>query len=387
IFKNVRALSNLKLRASYGTTGNQALPGYYPYLGTYSAGANIANYSGSIVSQLANGNLHWETQQTLDLGVDLGLFKNRVTGSFTYFERNSADLLFNRPLPPSVGFNGINDNIGKVSNTGVEIDLTTRNIDSKNFVWTTSFNITHVKNKIVTIPQESIAGSGFSNLKVGESLYNFYLREYAGVDATDGRPMWYIDEKDVDGKVIGKNVTKSYSAGTRYYLGSSLPEWTGGFTSSMYYKNFDLTVLTSFSVGGKLYDDDYAGLMYGNTGTSPGYNWSPDILGRWQSPSNPGDGKTPRLTTTTDDQGNLSSSRFLYDASYARIRNITLGYNFSKNLLQKISFSSARFYVDFQNPFTFFGRTGLDPEVGLDGITNNTSSAYKTLSVGVNIGF
>ncbi len=383
---NSRSLSNLKLRASYGTMGNQSLTGYFPYLGSYAAGWNIADYSGSVINQLTNGNLHWETQKSLDLGIDFGFFRDRITGSVTYFERTSADLLFLRPLPPSVGVNGINDNIGKVENKGIEIDLTTANVKSKNFTWTTTFNLTKVKNKILTLPQESIPGTGFSNLKVGESLYNFYLREYAGVDAADGRPMWYKDQTDASGKVVAKIPTKTYSEGTRYYVGNALPEWTGGFTSTMNYKNIDLTILIAYSIGGNIYDADYAGLMNGNI-AFPGYNWSTDILGRWQSPSNIGDGKTPKLTGTTDYQGNSSSTRFLYDASYARVRNITLGYNFSKDLLNKISFSSARFYVDVQNPFTFFGRKGLDPEAGIGGITSNTSSAYKTISVGVNVGF
>jgi TonB-linked SusC/RagA family outer membrane protein len=387
ILSGIRSLSELKLRASYGTTGNRSLPGYFPYLGTYSAGANIADYSGSIISALGNGSLHWETQKTLDLGVDFGLFKNRITGSFTYFERNSQDLLYYRPLPPSVGINGINDNIAKVSNKGVEIDLTTQNIVTQNFTWTTSINATHIKNKIVSLPGEQFDGPGYSNLKVGQSLNNFYIREYAGVDASDGRPMWYMDVKDANDKVTGRTVTKTWSAGTRYYKGTSLPDWTGGFTSTFSYKNIDLTVFIYGSIGGKVYDADYAGLMYSSTGIQPGYQWSVDVLNRWQSPSNPGDGRTPRLTSTTDDQGNSTSTRFLYDGSYARIRNITLGYSFPKDLLSKINFSNARFYVDFQNPFTFFGRKGLDPEEGLQGITDNTSSVYKTISVGVNIGF
>ena len=382
-----KSLSELKIRASYGTTGNRSLPGYFPYLGTYSAGANIANYSGSIINALGNGNLHWETQKTLDLGLDFGFLKNRITGSFTYFERNSQDLLYYRPLPPSVGINGINDNIAKISNKGVEIDVTTQNVVTKNFTWTTSVNATYIKNKIESLPGEQFDGPGYSNLKVGQSLNNFYVREYAGVDASDGRPMWYMDVKDANGKVTDKTVTKSYSAGTRYYEGTSLPDWTGGFTSTMSFKNIDLTVFLYGSIGGKVYDGDYAGLMYSSTGIQPGYQWSTDILNRWQSPSNPGDGRTPRLTSTTDDQGNLVSTRFLYDASYARIKNITVGYSFSKDLLSKINFSSARFFVDFQNPFTFFGRKGLDPETGLQGITDNTSSVYKTISVGVNIGF
>ena len=385
-FSNAKSLSNLKLRASYGTTGNQTLPGYFPYLGAYSAGWNIAGYSGSVISSLTNGSLHWETQKTLDLGIDFGFFKDRVTGSVTYFDRTSSDLLFLRPLPPSVGLNGINDNIAKVENKGVEIDLTTVNVNSRNFIWSTTFNLTHVKNKILTLPQASIPGTGFSNLKVGESLYNFYLRQYAGVDASDGRPMWYKDVTDANGKVLDKILTKTYSEGTRYYVGEALPDWTGGVTSSMSYKNLDLTILVAYTIGGNIYDADYGGLMNGNI-AFPGYNWSTDILGRWQSATNPGDGRTPKLTGTTDYQGNSSSTRFLYDASYVRVRNITLGYTFPKDLLNKISFSSARFYVDLQNPFTFFGRKGLDPESGIGGITSNTSSAYRTVSVGVNIGF
>lgn len=384
-FFKIPAFSELKLRASYGTMGNQSLSGYFPYLGAYETGWNIADYSGVIISSLTNGSLHWETQKSLDLGIDFGLFRDRITGSVTYFERTSADLLFDRPLPPSVGIDGINDNIGKVENKGFEVDLTTVNINSPDFRWTTTFNATTVKNKILELPQESIPGTGFSNLKVGESLYNFYLREYAGVDMADGRPMWYMDELDGDGKVTGRTITKTYSQGTRYYVGTSLPDWTGGVTSRMSYKNIDLNILIAVSVGGKIYDADYAGLMSGNT-AFPGYNWSKDILGRWQSPDKPGDGRTPILTGTTDYQSTSSSTRFLYDASYARIRNITLGYNFPKNLLRRASINSARFFVDYQNPFTFFGRKGLDPESGLSGITNNTSSTYRTLSVGLNIG-
>lgn len=381
---NVSFLSDLKLRASYGTTGNQALSGYFPYLATYSSGANIAGYSGSIIGALGNGGLTWETQKTLDLGLDFGFFKNRITGSFTYFTRTSDKLLFNRPLPPSVGLSGINDNIGKVKNYGVEIDLTTVNIRNRNFEWTTSINVTHVKNKIEQLPQAAITGSGFSNLIVGQSLYNFYLREYAGVDPTDGRPQWYQDDAANPGKRI---LTKTYSAATRYYFGTSLPDWNGGMTNTIRYKNFDLSVLAAFSIGGKIYDGDYGGLMYGTTGTTPGANWSTDVLNRWQSTTNPGDGQTPKLMSTTDYQGNSSSTRFLFDASYVRVRNITIGYRFPTSVLSKAKFTNARFYIDAQNPFTIFGRKGLDPEAGLGGITGSNSSAYRTISVGLNFDF
>lgn len=384
--KNNRIVSSLKLRASYGTSGNQALTGYFPYLGTYETGWNIADYPGSIINKLSNGNLGWETQQITDLGIDFGFLKERITGSVTYFIRNSADLLFDRPLVPSQSpVPTITANIGKVQNKGIEIDLTTVNIRNRDFTWRTTFNITQVKNEIKELPQKEIAGAGLSNLKVGESLYNIYIREYAGVDAADGRPMWYMDQTDASGKVT-KIVTKTWSAATRYYLGTTLPDWSGGMTNYFNYKGFDLTILAAFNIGGKIYDADYAGLMHSSTGVSPGSNWTTDVLGRWQSPSNPGDGRTPRLTATTDDQATSTSTRFLYDGGYIRIRNITLGYNLPQSLMERAHISNARIFVDAQNPVTIFGREGLDPEAGLTGVTSNTSSAYRTIAVGINIG-
>jgi TonB-linked SusC/RagA family outer membrane protein len=380
----IRQLSDLKLRASYGTTGNQFLSGYFPYLGGYAAGANIAGYSGSIISSATNGNLTWETNKELDLGVDFGVLKNRITGSFTYFKRVSDNLQFFRPLPPSSGLNGINDNIGKVENRGIEIELNTVNVRSKNVTWNTTINFTKVRNKILELPQASVTGSNFSNLIVGQSLNNFYIREYAGVDPADGRPTWYMDKTDAGGKTY-KDTTHTYASATRYYEGTSLPDWSGGITNTVRYKGFDLSVLVAFSIGGKIYDGDYAGLMYASTGTAPGQNWSTDILRRWQKAGDVTD--VPKLSTTTDYSANSSSTRFLFDASYARVRNITLGYKLPTSLLEKAKINNARFYVDLQNPFTFFGRKGLDPEAGLAGVTSNTSSVYRTMSVGLNFEF
>jgi hypothetical protein len=293
-------------------------------------------------------------------------------------------LLFTYPLPLSSGLAGYNANIGTVKNHGIEIDLTTVNIRNKSIEWTTTLNLSHIKNQITELPTASIAGSNFSNLIVGQPLYNFYIREWAGVDPADGRPMWNMDQTDSTGKV-SKVTTKTWSAATRYYEGTSLPDWTGGLSNTVRYKGFDLNILIAFSLGGKIYDADYAGLMYGTVGNTPGYNWSTDILNRWQKAGDITD--VPKLTTTTDYQGNSSSTRFLFDASYARVRNITLGYTIPRGISEKVKISNARFYLDMQNPFTFFGRKGLDPESGLAGVTSNTSSVYKTISAGVNVSF
>lgn len=382
--QSITAINDLKLRFSIGTLGNQDLLDYFPYLGGYATGWNIADYSGSIIGGANNGDLHWETQANLDLGIDFSILKNRISGSVTYFRKESKGLLFNRPLPPSSGLSGIDDNIGKNRNVGIEVDLSTVNVRTASFEWSTTINFTHIKNRFVELPQETIDRGNF-RWEVGQPMYSFFIREYAGVDAADGRPMWYMDV--VDGDKTIKTVTKTYSEATRYYAGSALPDWTGGVTNTVRYKGFDLSVLLAFSIGGKIYDADYAGLMHSFNGTYTGYNASVDILGRWQSPENPGDGKTPRLHATADDQGNLTSTRFLYDASYTRIRNITLGYQLPRSVTTKAKINHARFFVNWQNPFTFFGRKGLDPESGLDGITNNRSTTYRTLSVGLNLEF
>jgi TonB-linked SusC/RagA family outer membrane protein len=390
--KGVGSLSDLKLRASYGTTGNQTFTTgsgnlYFPYLGTYAAGANIAGYAGSAIQSATNGNLTWESQKNLDLGIDFGFLRNRITGSFTYFSKTSSKLLFELPLPLSSGLPPVNYNLGKISNKGIEIDLTTINIKSNSFEWTTSINLTHVKNRIEQLPQPSIAGQNLDNLIVGQPLNNFYIREYAGVDQTDGTPMWYMDKTDVNGKVT-KVVTKQWSAATRYYQGTSLPDLTGGMTNTFRYKDFDLSILIYVNIHGKIYDYNYAGLMYSSVGILPGATWSTDILNRWQSPTNRGDGKTPRLTTTQDDQSTSVSSRFLFDDTYTRVRNITFGYNLPKSALSKAKLTGVRVYVDLQNPFTFYKQKGLDPEEGgLTGLTNNGSTIYKTFSAGLNVNF
>ncbi len=391
--KGIAVLSDLKLRASYGTTGNQIFldqsnsPIYFPYLATYSAGANIAGYSGSNIANVANGKLTWESQKDLDLGIDFGLLKNRITGSFTYFSRKSDRLFFARPLPPSSGNDFVNDNIGAVTNKGFEIELTTVNIKKKKFSWTTNLNVSRIRNRITELPQQSVAGPNFSNLAVGQPLNNFYIREYAGVDQTDGTPMWYVDQTDGTGKTV-KTITKQYSKGTRYFEGSSLPDWTGGINNTLTYGNFDFSILAYISFRGKIYDADYASLMHSSVGTDPGRNWTTDIFNRWQDPVNRGDGKTPRLTTTSDDQANSTSTRFLFDNTYMRIRNITLGYHLPGAALSRTRLSSLRVYIALQNPLTFYKQKGLDPEGGgLAGVTSNTSSVYKTYSAGINMEF
>ncbi|NML22043.1 SusC/RagA family TonB-linked outer membrane protein [Pseudoflavitalea sp. G-6-1-2] len=375
--QNISWLSELKLKASYGIQGNQFLPGNFLYLGTYSAGANMGSNSGVIINTVANGDLTWEKQKQWDLGLEFGFFNNRLSGSLVYFTRTSHDLLAERPLPGSTGVNNVYDNTGEIKNSGIEIELNSVNFRSKDFEWRTSINITKLKNEI-TKPAPG------SNQRKGGSLFDWYIQEYIGVDPADGLPMWYRDDPANAGKRIS---TKNYNQATRYYIGHQLSDYTGGITNNLRYRNFDLTILASFGIGGKMYDGDYAGLLGAfNTG-SLGSNSSIDIRGRWQSPSNPGDGKTPKLTTAAIN-ATAASTRFLYNASFMRIRNITLGYRVPEQLLSKVHLSNARVFIDLQNPLTFFGGPkGTDPEAGIGAQTRfNNTTTNKVLAIGLNVG-
>lgn len=380
-------LNTLKLRASYGTSGNQNL-GYFPYLATYESGWNILGSLGSIVSTLGNDNLTWEKQEQLDLGVDFGLFSNRLTGSFTYYNRKSKDLLMARPLPISAGITSYNDNIGQVKNSGFEIDMKGLILDSKDFSWDLGFNLTLQKNEVTQLPEEQIKGFNAANnkrIQIGYSMYSWYLQEYAGVDPQDGKPMWYKDIVDTEGKVTGRETVKTYSSATRYMVGDALPYATGGINTNFNWKGISLNVITSFALGGKLLDTDKAGLMSLFSNDRTGYQASKDALKRWQKP---GDVTNVPYLAGASLNYNSSSTLWLVKGDYLRVRSITLGYDLAKiKSVKQLGLGSAKIYVSADNPFTLFGSEGLDPEQGLSGVTTNTSSSLKVLSFGLNLEF
>lgn len=380
-------VNTLKLRASYGTSGNQNL-GYFPYLSTYATGWNILGSLGSIVSTLGNNNLTWEKQEQLDLGVDFGLFSNALTGSLTYYNRRSKDLLMARPLPISAGITSYNDNIGQVKNSGFEIELKGILMNSKDFSWDIGMNLTFAKNEVTQLPLEQIKGFNTANSKrvqIGHSIYSWYLQEYAGVDPEDGKPTWYKDILDAEGEVTGKEITKTYSQATRYMVGDALPSATGGLNTNFTWKGISLNILTSFAIGGKLLDTDKAGLMSLFSNDRTGYQASVDALKRWQKP---GDVTNVPYLAGSSLQYSSSSTLWLVKGDYLRVRSITLGYDLANiKSIKNLGLGSAKIYVSADNPFTLFGSEGLDPEQGLAGLTSNTSSSLKVFSFGINLEF
>ncbi|MEZ7884382.1 MAG: TonB-dependent receptor [Bacteroidales bacterium] len=380
-------INTLKLRASYGTTGQQNL-GYFPYMATYSTGWNILGSLGSIVNTLGNNNLTWENQASLDLGIDFGLFSNKITGAITYYNRKSVDLLMSRPLPISAGITSYNDNIGEVKNNGLEIEMKGLLYQSKDITWDLGVNFTYQRNKVTALPEEQKNGfnaGDYKRIQVGESIYSWYLWDFAGVDPADGKPMWYKDVVDGQGVVTGRETTKTYSSGTRYLVGDALPKFMGGISTNFNWKGISLNIISSFAVGHKIVDTDKSGLMHLFSSDRTGNQASVDALRRWQKPGDITD--VPYLAGGTMNF-NSASTRWLVNGDYLRIRSIAIGYDLANfKTIKNLGISSCKVSLNADNPFTIFGHEGLDPEQGLGGITSNTSSSMKVLTLGLNIEF
>ncbi|WFE84628.1 SusC/RagA family TonB-linked outer membrane protein [Parabacteroides chongii] len=368
-------LSNLSLRASYGAQGNDQV-GYYAYQALYSIRNNLGE-SGLHAYRLATPNLSWETNLNTNVGLDFGLWNNRLSGTVEYFERRSKDLLFSKDLVPSSGFSSMDENIGAIKNYGWELQIAGYPIVTKDWKWKLSLNATTYKNKITSLPADEM-WSGNKKWVKGGSLYDFYLVEWAGVNPENGNPMWYRYNNDGE-----KVTTEDYSSTTtsdKVKCGNSLPKWTGGIQSDLSYKDFSLSFLFSYSLGGKIYNGDKLSLMsQGPTGTS----WSVDMLDRWTPENTNTD--VPRLTTSPKSSWTSSSDRFLVDRSYLRLKNITFSYNLPKTILNTLTLKDASVFFQAENMLTFTKQQGLDPEQTVGGSTYYRYPAMKTISFGINV--
>lgn len=382
-------LSFLKLRASWGELGNNQIltsggaQSYFPYLTTYDTGFDQPGVSGIYPSGLANSRLSWETVTTTNIGVDFGFLNDRLNGTLDVYSAVTNGLVTANTTTISRGIRGgsIIENIGDVTNRGIELSLSGAIVNNTDFQWTLSGNISFEQNEITNFPEgERINGS--KKLEEGRSIFDFYIEDYAGVNPDNGNPMWWRDSLSVEGDIVIEKftTTEDYNEASRYFVGTALPWARGGVSNQMNFKGFDFSFLVNYSLGGKILDTDYSGLMHG--GRRAGQQHSVDILDRWQEPGDITD--VPRLGT--DLMSNSRSTRFLFDATYARLRNITLGYSLPATILERTSvIKSLRIFFTGDNLLTFFGRDGLDPEQSLQGTTNSRSSVFKTFSGGVEI--
>ncbi|WP_280750981.1 MULTISPECIES: TonB-dependent receptor [unclassified Parabacteroides] len=379
-------LDNLKLKASYGAVGNDQLNTYYAYQGLYATGNNDYNEAGVRISRLANKDLKWETNLQLNVGLEFALF-NKLSGEVEWFKRKSKDLLFGMPMAPSTGFSSIDRNIGDVQNQGIEFQLSYTPFHSKDFRWSIDFNGTHYKNKITKLPQDEI-NSGYFKWREGESRYNFWGIEYAGVNPETGRDQYWknIYETQGDEQVVtGREKTEDYNAVTsdkhKKYLGDAIPKLFGGLTNNLYYKGIDLSFMLYYSIGGKLYDGDYAQMMAYRTG----YSMHPDMLKGWSEGNT--NASLPRISTYYSSYMGSYTTKFLYDNSFLRLRNLTVGYTLPKSLTSRFDINSLRLFVQGDNLLTLGNaqKRGTDPEQSVSGTTSNRFPTTKSISFGIQL--
>ena len=377
-------LSYLKLRASFGITGNSGIPDY-AHLALYT-GVNYAGRNALQPEQLQSRELGWENTAQTDIGLDFGLFKNRLTGELDLYFKKTTDLLLYRTLPSTSGFTGVWSNTGELENKGLEFALHSNNFVG-DFKWTTDFNIAFNKNKILNINGPEITPNGINYVIEGQPIGVFKIRKYAGVDPDNGDAIYYLSDTN-------NEATSNYNLAGDLIVGSPNPDFTGGLNNYMEYKGIDLNILLSFVYGNEVFN---GGGRYQSANADWFDNQTVDQMERWQKPGDITDVPQARLG---DGNGTNTSSRYLSDASYLRIRNINLGYNLPVTLISKIKLSALRIYIGVQNLYTLTKYKGWDPEVnytgtGRDAQNTNIIQGYdfytapqaRTYTLGVNLSF
>lgn len=405
--KDISWLSNLKLRASYGQTGNDAIldadddASYYPYQLLYTLGVNNASEAGIYLSSLVDTNLKWETQVSADVAIEFGLFDNRLTGSLEYFTKQSKDLLFDTSIPLSNGVSSIVQNIGKVKNNGVEFDLNYQLLRRNDWTFSIGVNGTHIKNKVTQLPAGNENGivTGSKKYMVGHSIYEFWLRQWYGVNPENGDGLYYLDTdayNEADGTlsesvkstlvtIDGKQLTNSYRYAKYDYSGSAIPKLYGGFNFNLGYKDFELSAVFSYSLGGKVLDLTYANLMATD---EFGYAMSEDVKKAWQKPGDITD--VPRLdanSTHATSIGQSYSTRWLTNANYLNLRTVTLSYNLPAKWLHHVMVKNARLSVSAENLFMIKARQGLNPQANYAGVSYNEYMPARNITLGLNVSF
>jgi TonB-dependent starch-binding outer membrane protein SusC len=355
-FFKINQVSELKIRASYGLTGNDDIPQFL-----FAALYGITAYGGQpgvFPSNIPNPDLKWETSAQLNFGLDLGLFDNRVSFTADVYRKHTTDLLLSRPLPTSSGFSVVTENVGEVENKGIEISLATDNIAASAFTWTTRLNVSANRNKVLKLynrqPIDDL-GRGSNRIEEGEPIGIFYSYESLGVDPSTGDVV-YAD-KNFDGQITTADRTK---------VGNPHPDFIGGITNTFGYKGIDLSIFFQGSYG----NDVFHGSRLFLESLQGGDNQLAAITRRWQQP-----GDITDIPDATSDPVRAAankrvSSRFIEDGSYLRLKNLTLGYSFNKQWLATKKISGLRVYFSGQNLLTFTPYTGLDPEVNYSGNEN-----------------
>lgn len=403
--KHITVLSDLKLRASIGKTGNQNI-GNYAAQGTYNTGANYAGQAGARVGGIPAADLTWESTNQYDAGVDVSLFKNRLSFSLDLYLKRTDGLLFNMPLPGYTGFGSYLTNLGKIQNKGVELSMEGTILQKKDLNWTAGFNISFNENEVVALPNQtpiitSVAATengfpinGSFKTQEGHPIGEFFGLKWLGVYPTDEIAKEHV--KSIMGQApVGGSIKYEDLNGDgkidnndRQIIGSPHPKFFGGLNTNLSYKSFDVGLQFSFMYGNKVFNQ-----MRFLSGR--GFCYDAARVERLSAWSKPGDiTDEHKVLTSTDNRDNQFNSKYVEDGSYLRLNNLTIGYTLPQRITSKAKINTLRVYFGAQNLFTITKYTGLDPEINgksdniqTQGVDNGVVPQVSTYSLGLNIQF
>ena len=384
--KESNLFSLLKLRASWGVTGNAGI-------GNYASRSLIsgASYNGRPAlkpTQLGDPSLKWETTSQYDFGLDFGIVKNRISGQIDYYNKTTTDLILAEPIPSTSGYTTLTRNVGELKNTGIEFVLETKNFVGQDFRWSSSFNISNNKNEVTSLPGGDII-SGQNIVSERETLASFYMVEFAGADPANGDALFVSNTLNADG-TRDKTLTNNYNSASRVVLGSPFPNVIAGLTNSLYYKDFDLSFTFQGQYGASIYNG--SGRYQSSNGDFYD-NQTIDQLDRWQKP---GDITNVPQARFLGGNGTQHSSRYLQKADFIRLRNLTFGYTLPDSFSKAVNIDKLRIYFTGVNLLTFTDYVGYDPESTYDvyadsniniGTAFYSAPSAKTFTVGINLQF
>ena len=382
--KDIKWINNLSLKVSYGEQGNDNLETLYAWQSLYNLSYSNADQVGGVITSLETKDLSWEKNGNLNIGLEGAFFDSRLRASIEYYNRKTTDMMLSYPMATSTGFDGYNANVGDMRNSGWEFTISGTPVKTNDFRWDLSFMGATTKNEVLKLTKETpeiIKGS--YSIKEGNELNTFYMAKSAGVDPSNGQQLYWAYEKDEDGNMIAgseyvtSDRTKALSS--KYYLGSRIPDLYGSISSDFTYKGFDLNILTTYSIGGKVLDQ----LYYSSMNVSYISNtWNRNALRRWQKPGDITDVPRIELGGTS-----IVTDRYLIDASYFAIKNITLGYTIPSILVAKAGLSGVRLFTSVDNLALFTHLDGMDPQYNFTGGTDYVYASNRTWTVGLEVKF